>query len=225
MVVESDKLVVLRVWGKSAMFANPHLKGEPYSEPFIPPSAINGILRSIYWKPEFEWEIVFAQLQSAIQYENRRIKGLGDKGLWDTDQTRRVLQSYTSLRHVEYVIGARIVMNKYRPNLGISKYIGESFRRMSKGEQFRQPYFGRREHVALWELIDEIPTPLPISMPLGPLLLNLKPIDMKKDLWEPVFFRGRLDQGVLNIPRELYEPHRDQLMQERHRVHGGRHVA
>ncbi len=65
--MESSRLS-LEVWGDLAVFSQPTLKVERFTYPVITPSAARGIFESIYWKPQFRWEIKSVEVLKPIRY-------------------------------------------------------------------------------------------------------------------------------------------------------------
>src|SRR5690348_7629388 len=49
--------LAVKVWGDRACFTRPEAKVERVSYPVMTPSAAEGVLSSIFWKPEIRWRI------------------------------------------------------------------------------------------------------------------------------------------------------------------------
>ena len=61
--------MILEVWGDYACFSEPYAKVERLTYPFPTPSAVRGILSSIYSKPkEFYWQVNRIEVLSPIRY-------------------------------------------------------------------------------------------------------------------------------------------------------------
>jgi CRISPR-associated protein Cas5d len=205
----------IRVSGPMAMFTVPHLRSDPYSEPVMTPSAAKGILKSIYWKPEGEWEIERICVLAPIRYSTSKEHARAD---WTSD--KHTLLLVTRLVDVDYIIDARWVPNPHRVDVGTyhKKYGPEILRRMSQGQAFRQPHLGVTDHPASWSLLTsdmDRPKAIDRTEDLGTMLFDLLPINVKKDEWEPVFFRAKLEAGVVHVPEALYAKHRDRVMRSR----------
>lgn len=217
---DRDPTVSIRVWGPRALFTVPHLRADPYSYDVIGPSATKGIYRALYWKPEFEWEPSEIRVRAPIRRDTTKMRSL---------QTHldgpRTLQTLTMLVDVEYVLTARIVTNPLRATRDAYSYREEVLRRLREGQRFRQPCFGRSEFHAEVELLEgPLPPSLPITRMLGSMLFDLVPTDLGEvgsddhpDQFRSVFFRPVLDNGILRIPRSLYDPWREQTMSARDR--------
>ena len=207
----------VRLWGPRAVFTSPHLMTERMSEPVPTPSAAQRILGSIYWKPQFEWIVDRIYVLNPIRYHQmvcREVKEANRATVnGDADRT---LISTTFLVDVDYVFEARIACNPAphlndrnshgSPGNRAHAYRGEAIKRMSRGSQYRQPFFGKSGMHAFWELLPEGTEIQPIehSCALGHILYDMKPIDIRRDQFEPIFFDAHLDNGVMEVPWELH---------------------
>jgi len=216
--------ITIRVWGPYALFCPPHFRGDPCSHPVMTPSGANGILRAIYHKPEFEWEVDAIGVLNPIQYHTMVLGGVNSHREGD-----RTLQSVTVLVDVAYTITARIVANPHRGERSEVAYYQQALRRLRKGEYYRQPHFGRNEYAAHYELLEgEIPAPIDLTVPLGSTLFNLMPLDLgvgdgkRPDSFEPVAWRAEIRNGVITVPRDLHDRYRERTMWARNRGHSKR---
>lgn len=214
--------VIVRTWGPSALFTIPHFKAEPLTYPFPTPSAMKRLLASLYKKPEFEYEIEEIHVHKPIQYDTQMEKGVNSGSPWSEDSSR-TLRTVTTLFDVEYTIVARIVTNRLRTSRSAGSYASEAHKRMRKGEEFRTPCFGERQHIARWSLIEDygdIPPTEPLDLDYGPMLFDLRPVDIKgnNDKWQPLFFHATVRNGILTVPPDLYERERSHLMEVRNRI-------
>ncbi len=67
--VLNDPQVTITVWGDFALFSRPEGKVERITYPVPTPSAVRGILTSIYAKPaEFYWQVQRIEVLNKIQY-------------------------------------------------------------------------------------------------------------------------------------------------------------
>ena len=72
-------------------------------------------------------------------------------------------------------------------------------RRLEKGQYYMQPYLGCREFPAIVEPYTGDPTPLHgETRDLGYMLHDIR---FGPQGNEPVFFRARIDHGVIEVPR------------------------
>src|ERR1700674_1258984 len=58
----------VKVWGDLACFSRPEMKVERVSYEVMTPSAARGVLESIFWKPEFSWQIREIRVLKPIRY-------------------------------------------------------------------------------------------------------------------------------------------------------------
>lgn len=228
---------ILKVWGELACFTRPELKVERFSYPVITPSAARGIFDAIYCKPdEFRWQVTSVDVLKPVRYIALRrnevkdkappprtiqqwmagkaaepIWADGDRDLLGTDQKGRTQRQTLALRDVCYYLRARIL-----PWTGFEHCRAASEaqfrRRASQGKCFYQPYFGCREFVCYFELIEpesELEPPLrDFTLDIGLMLYDVfdlsrpgRPLDTDHDELPSVsLFRARVEQGVLKIP-------------------------
>lgn len=214
-----NNTMTIRVWGPLALFTLPHFAADPMTAPVMDPSKAKGILRALYQKPEFEWEIVRIHIMNPIRYSTIKQKALKSPSKWEDQDSQRTLRTSTVLVDVEYFIEARLVVNTKRTTRTLASYMGEARKRLGKGEQWSVPCFGLREYIARWELwTGEIPPAQPINMDLGSLMFDLRPVDMNKDRWTPLFWHAHIKDGVLHVPKDIYDRERETLMAARLKV-------
>ena len=110
----------------------------------------------------------------------------------DTDATPR---NSLILRDVAYLIEA--YPHVYDPDGEDKpvKYVEMFNRRVTKGQCFSQPVMGCREFPARFEHPAPVDQPIPVSLDIGNMLYD---IIFRKELNQAVFFKARLDNGVLN---------------------------
>ena len=227
--------VFVDTWGNLACFTNPFMKVERVSYDVMTPSAAKGFMRSLYWKPEFEWVIKRIIVVNPIQHHSMMLKELKSTsqlpGMTDSSHT---LRHSRLLKDVRYIIEAEIVLNPLRPNDrhgSVHAYEQEARKRMRRGQQFRTPFFGMTDYAGYSELIEgehNLPQPLNLTKDLGSMLFDMVPIDIDKDQFSPLFFRAQLVNGVLEVPQDIYREILPQVFEARNRVHKNteaRHVA
>jgi CRISPR-associated protein Cas5d len=88
-----------------------------------------------------------------------------------------------------------------------AKYAAMFERRAKKGQCFHRPYLGCREFACDFRLVDiktEPATPIDETRDLGFMLYDM---DFERDLNDPapLFFRARIDKGVMNTDRRKVE--------------------
>lgn len=175
-------MIEVKIWGKNACFTRPEHKVERVSYDILTPSAAQGILESIYWKPAFTWQVRQIIALNPVKRagfttnEVKRILSTSTVEKWkenpaqryqaDEDRTQR---HSVILKDVAYIIRADIVL---RP--GAEKNYGKHFdilnRRVKRGESFRQPYLGLREYAAAFGPVEGDETPANLVGQLGGML-------------------------------------------------------
>lgn len=206
-------VVQVRVAARWACITDPTMRSERVSYPFLTSSAAKGILRSLYWKPEFEWVVHRILIMKPVQRSYYAV----------TERFNTVKSQITGnlvLRDVDYVIEATPVPNPLR-NPNPKKIIGETVRRLRSGQSWRTPFLGKSEFRADWEFI-EPGTPLQpadINMTVDGFLWDLVPVDIHKDHFLPIFHRAEVIDGVYTPPTFLWRTYRDQIFKARNAAH------
>lgn len=209
--------VKIEVWGDYACFSRPEMKVERVSYDVMTPSAARGILEAIYWHPGLVWRIDRIHVCAPIRFTNIRRNEVKDK--ISASNVRTVMnrgagelylvtsqsiqqRAAMILRDVHYVIEAHFDMtDRAAPTDNPGKFKDIVKRRAQKGQFYHQPYFGTREFPAnfkLCESIPECPAELLGERDLGWMLLDVDYSDLS-DI-KPMFFRGVLKDGVLEVP-------------------------
>lgn len=209
--------VKIEVWGDYACFSRPEMKVERVSYDVMTPSAARGILEAIYWHPGLVWRIDRIRVLAPIRFTNIRRNEVKDK--ISASNVRTVMnrgkgelylatpqsiqqRAAMILRDVHYVIEAHFDMtDRAAPTDNPGKFKDIVKRRAQKGQFYHQPYFGTREFPAnfkLCESIPECPAELLGERDLGWMLLDMDYSDLS-DI-KPMFFRGVLKDGVLEVP-------------------------
>lgn len=214
--------IKLLIRGDYACFTRPEMKVERVSYDTITPSAARGILEAIHWKPAIRWVIDRIHVLAPIRFENIRRNEIGSKisaatvktamkagsvqGLHllvDEDRQQRAMMA---LRHVVYGIEAHLEMTpKAGPEDTPVKHIEMARRRAEKGQHFHQPCLGVREFPADVTLVESFPesrlAEADRNRDLGWMLYD---IDYAQGR-EALFFRARLEDGVIDVARARAE--------------------
>ena len=205
--------IQLEAWGDYALFTRPEMKVERVSYDVMTPSAARGLLEAIYWHPGLQWVIDRIRVCAPIRFTNLRRnevkstvsartartvmeRGKGALYLCTSDDIQQ--RASLLLRDVRYVIEAHFNMtDKASPG----KFQDIVRRRIQRGQFYHQPYFGCREFPAQFQWC-ETPPPCPNELQgtrdLGWMLYDMdysNPEDIR-----PRFFRGTLEDGVLEVP-------------------------
>lgn len=216
--------ISLEVWGDYACFSRPELKVERVSYDVMTPSAARGLLEAIYWHPGLRYTIDRIHVCAPIHFSNLRrnevaltapkissSQNVAEKALMDGSAKIKPLcivgnvrqqRATLLLRDVRYVIDAHFDMtDKAAPEDNPGKFQDILKRRITKGQFYHQPCFGCREFPAQFRLC-QAPPPCPEELrgerDLGYMLWDLDYSDPQNIT--PLFFRGKLTDGVLNVP-------------------------
>lgn len=250
--------LALRASGPLACFTRPEFKAERMSYPCITPSAARGLLEAVLWKPQMRWRVERIKVLRPIALTSFRRNEVGvgatapsrsvveSGGEYDplVVEERRQQRNTVALRDVDYVIEARIELTaRAAPGDSLAKYISMFQRRLERGQQFHQPYFGCREFPADLEPADErTPPPIEETRDLGLMLWDMEFVESREKkgphrrtlTWRapdgvtggfarPVFFAARLVNGVLEVPPTAEAAERNALRPgEESHAEGGR---
>lgn len=208
--------VRLLVSGDLACFTRPEMKVERVSYDVMTPSAARGLLEAIHWKPAIRWVVDAIHVLKPIRFQSIRRNEVGSKApvakiksamksgdLGDlrlrVDEDRQQ-RAATVLVDVAYVIEAHFEATaKAGPDDNEGKHLDIFNRRAARGQCFHQPCLGTREFPARFELLPpDAPMPKAIaeSRDLGFMLFD---IDHGGDR-SSLFFRARLEDGVMRVP-------------------------
>ncbi|WP_323007828.1 type I-C CRISPR-associated protein Cas5c [Pseudorhodobacter sp.] len=209
--------VRLKVWGDYGLFTRPELKVERLTYDVMTPSAARGILEAVHWKPAIRWVIDAIHVLAPIRHQSIRRNEVGHKApagsikramnrgdleglgiLVDEDRQQR---ASTVLVKPAYLIEAHFEMtDKAGAEDNAGKHLDIFKRRAQRGQCFHQPCLGTREFTAYFEwLAQDAPLPEPITETRD-LGLMLWDIDHTHASRPSMFFRARLENGVMQVP-------------------------
>jgi len=206
----------VKVWGEFACFTRPEMKVERVSYPVMTPSAARGVLESIFWKPEFSWQIREIVVLEHIQYFSMLRNEVNSKASVKTAQMwaakgggymaedDRAQRHTLALKDVAYIIKADVVLRSNTADPP-AKYRDQFRRRVKRGQCYQMPYLGCREFSAFFSEPDGNESPIDITDELGTMLLDMDYMKDGSGRGRPVFFRARLEEGVLHVPVEIME--------------------
>jgi CRISPR-associated protein Cas5d len=203
----------VRIRGELACFTRPEFKTERFSYEVITPSAARGVVEAVLWKPAIQWTIRrilvlapprFIALKrnevtkrASVANAQRAMRSGGPLDYFaDEDRAQR---NTLALRDVDYAIEAEFHMTMRRGPEDNPRKFDEMFRRrLEKGQFHMQPYLGCREFPAIVEPYTGTPPPIEDqTRELGYMLHDLR-YGLKGN--EPVFFRARMERGVVEVP-------------------------
>ena len=215
------------VWGDFACFSRPELSVERFSYPCPTPGAARGIFESIYFKPQFRWQIDRIELLNSPAYIGLRrnevkdkvseaavkkwMAGIeepeplfadADKSLTRSDFKGRTQRQTMALRNPRFRLTARI---SPRPGFAAEqKSYDEQFRRRAtQGKCFAQPCMGNKEFVAFFEYLGEsVPRTPPIaySQDLGYMVYDVF------DLGDDNYYHRDTETQALQLDKKSKEP-------------------
>ena len=173
--------ICVEVWGDLACFTPPYSKVERLTYPVPTPSAVRGILSSIYAKPpEFYWQVTRIEVLNPIRYisfmrnevrSTVSVKGDPAASVLYTDEERTQRQTQ-ALKDVRYRITARICPQKGYTGT-VEQLRAQALRRIRGGKTFCQPALGMREMVCYFEESDGRREPINVSMDLGLMVYDV----------------------------------------------------
>ena len=200
--------VVVEVWGDLACFSMPDAKVERLTYPVPTPSAVRGILSSLYAKPrEFYWQVNRIEVLNPIRtisFKRNEVKSkVRDKPIFtDEDRTQR---QTVALRDVRYRFAASICPRPDFTGTAAQLY-AQALRRIREGKAFVQPSLGLREFVTYFEEADCIngPKPIPVDMDLGLMVydvFDLHDFTVRKKARPCLsLYHCVMKQGVIEVP-------------------------
>jgi CRISPR-associated protein Cas5d len=201
----------VRVWGEYACFTRPEMKVERVTYPVPTASAARGILESIFWKPEFTWDIREIWVLRPIRYASIVRNEVKSKAALSTvrrwakegggyeaanDRTQR---HSLVLRDVAYLIHAQV---RVHPDCDAhpAKFRDQFRRRVDRGQCYLRPYLGCREFSADFGPPQEDEQPIAESLDLGRMLLDID-YDAEGDgRGVPRFFQAQMVSGIIRYP-------------------------
>lgn len=213
-----DKEFCLEVWGPMACFTRPELKVERVSYDVITPSAARAIFEAIFWKPAIRWQVCKIEVLNPIKWGSIRRNEVGAlAGKFPIYiEEKRQQKNTLLLLDVHYRITARLVFippkkregdhhfgDLERMDENPGKYNAIFERRASKGQCFNQPYFGTRECIASFRLVDPkeevLDNPIPEDRDFGLMLYDM---DFSKSRTKPdaMFYHARMQKGIIHVP-------------------------
>lgn len=198
------------------------MKVERVSYDVMTPSAARGIIEAIHWKPAIRWVIDRIHVLAPIRFENIRRNEIGSKipagtvktamkagtvkGLHLAVDENRQQRAMMALRNVVFGVEAHLEMApKAGPGDNEAKHIEMARRRAARGQHFHQPCLGVREFPADVTLVEGFPeTTLPKAERTRDLGWMLYDVDYAKGR-EALFFRARMEDGVIDVARARAE--------------------
>lgn len=150
----------IKVWGEYGLFTRPETKADPFSYPFLTPSAALGILKSIFWKPEIEYTINSITVLNPIRYASF-FRNMGKSKIVPCNYDKepylinedRSQRNFVVLKNPAYIIDFDVSLTE-KANDPIDKYFAIINERIKRGACFKQPCMGVKEYAANFEFLD-----------------------------------------------------------------------
>lgn len=203
------------VEGEYALFSRPELKVERFSYDIITPSAAQGILEAVLWKPAIRYVIDKIHVLNPICFTNIRRNEVsakasaslaltalngGTKPLYIATADNIQQRASLVLRDVSYVIEAHFELtDRAGARDTPEKFYNMILRRLRGGQCFHQPYLGTREFPARLRLVEEGETfsPLAEDRDFGLMLHHIDYSDPED--YQPAFFHAVMRQGTIDL--------------------------
>lgn len=207
--------IAVKVWGEFACFSRPEYGAERVSYPVITATAARGILESIFWKPQFRWQIYAIDVLNPIKWFGiqrnelktrqtvdmaRKWEQNGGYGHFDSSDVDRHRDQRNTLllKHVAYIIHANVITDSSEL---AAKYRDQFRRRLQKGQYFSSPYLGCREFMANVSEPEGNETAIDLDLDLGRVLTDVH-LNNKGHLVSAKYSPLAIVQGRVQIPVE-----------------------
>lgn len=200
--------LVVEVEGPYACFTRPEFKTERVSYPTMTPSAACGLLKAIFWRPEFDYQIQQIDVLRPISWMSIRRNEVSSmlsmswirEAMTDTSvrfdaEADRDQRNMVCLRDVAYRIHAQVRLRRHA-DAPAAKYREQFRRRVERGACFSQPFLGVREFSASFRPRTDR-RPIEHDEQLGVMLHTIVyGPDGESYRW----FSAELNQGMMDVP-------------------------
>ncbi len=223
----TNKIFCLEVTGDFACFTRPEMKVERVSYDVITPSALRSIFEAILWKPAIRYIPTKIEVLNPIKWVSVRRNELScvasnKKGIFIEENRQQ--RAGLFLRDVAYRLHAELVFippdKRAKVRNPLPEFLADEFekkefwpkdenpgkynamfeRRARKGQCFNQPYLGCREFSCNFRFVEdpskETKKPIEETRDLSIMLYDM---DFKSN--NPMFFRAKMEGGVITIPQ------------------------
>lgn len=207
----------IRIKGKYALFSRPELKVERFSYDVPTPSALRGLIESVYFHPGLQIKIDKIQILNEIKRISIRRNELNSKISASKvhssikkkkpiymDRREDIAQRNSSiLTDVDYIVDFHFeIGDDVNPGDTEEKFAAIIGRRLDKGQTYKQPYLGCREFPAEVERVDlnETFDSYYDGSGIRDLGLMLYDIDYSNpESLQPVFYHPVMKDGVIEV--------------------------
>lgn len=152
----------VKVTGAYALFARPELRAERYSYGMITPSAAQGLLKAVYWKPQIEYQINRIICYSEPEYELIKTndsmfkptaqQAFSGKALATGGSATTTMRTMAVLRNPEFVIDFSIILLEENENSTYGKHYSILTRRLEQGSSTIDHVSVQRSSRLRWNL-------------------------------------------------------------------------
>lgn len=217
--------IKILIKGDYACFTRPEMKVERVSYDVPTPSALRGLIESIYWKPGIKWivdkivvlkpinfinirrnEVKFKISQLSVQKQIKNPEE--DISIYTKDEINQ--RASLLLRDVEYYVEAHFEMTGLEGE-NTNKHYAIATRRIKNGQFVKKPVLGCREFPAEVEWADEeLQSPLIGDLDLGYMLYDMKFVEGLKsgdysNSATPIWYRPKMINGVIDVAKYYEE--------------------
>lgn len=219
--------IKILVTGDYALFSRPELKVERVSYDVPTPSAMEGLIKSVYWHPGIRYVIDKIVVINPIKFTNikrneikvklseskvkKQMKG-GNEDLCIYSSENRTQRASLILKDVCYGIEAHFELtDKCDKDMTEEKCFAILSRRLRKGQNFSKAFLGCREFPANIEMVDSFPESkiTEDDIDLGYMLYRLDYFKDKgtnySDVANPRFYRPHMKKGVIDVAEYVKE--------------------
>lgn len=208
-------MIRIEIAGELACFTRPEFKVERVSYDVITPSAVRGIIDSIFFHPGLRWVVDRIFVAESIEFTNIRRNEVSAKASVDQmksallnnksaylDAKKTIQQRATmALKNVRYVCDLHFEMtDQANETDNPAKFQSMVTRRLKKGQCFQQPFLGCREFPAKVSLCEELPACPPELkgiIDLGYMFYDFDYSDPKNI--RPLFYRAVMQDGLIDL--------------------------
>lgn len=204
--------ICIEVWGDFASYSPPWARVERLTYPCPTPSALRGLLSSIYCKPrEFVWKVTRIEVLNPIRYMSFMRNEVKSKVSIKTDvrdsivyaDEERTQRQTQVLKDVRYRITAEICPQPDYTGT-VEQLYAQAMRRIRTGKTFCQPCLGMREFVCYFEESDGLRKPIDVSMDLGLMVYDVfDPYNCDvtaKSRYSLSLYHAVMKHGVIEVP-------------------------
>lgn len=197
----SPNVFRVKFTGDYGLFNNVSTNVERFSYPVPTFSAAKGMFESIYWKPEFDWKILNIQVLNEIKYQNFFRNEVVNQKYGVNRNPVSILSNRTQrnsmvLVNPSYIITAQLIQKEH-DNAYIKKHIEIFQRRVIRGANYRQTYFGIKEYGCYFCFPDGTETIHESLKGEMDLSLILNAIQFQNDTATPVFKKMKMIDGLV----------------------------